>query len=177
MVGAADLLLVYAPEASALEYAEDMGVELLMQPITRDALVFLVNADNPVTSLSQEEAVGIYSGEITNWSEVGGEDRPIVAYQRVEASGSQVMMRAQVMSLKERTYVKSAQTIGESKGRILFHYIVPNGIYPIIANTTMNVAQAILTEASLSFLGLGDPNVVSWGQMIMAGKSYLINGW
>ena len=87
------------------------------------------------------------------------------------------MMRAQVMSLKERTYVKSAQTIGESKGRILFHYIVPNGIYPIIANTTMNVAQAILTEASLSFLGLGDPNVVSWGQMIMAGKSYLINGW
>ena len=87
------------------------------------------------------------------------------------------MMRAQVMSLKERTYVKSAQTIGESKGRILFHYIVPNGIYPIIANTTMNVAQAILTEASLSFLGLGDPNVASWGQMIMAGKSYLINGW
>ena len=87
------------------------------------------------------------------------------------------MMRAQVMSLKERTYVKSAQTIGESKGRILFHYIVPNGIYPIIANTTMNVAQAILTEASLSFLGLGDPNVVSWGQMIMSGKSYLVNGW
>ena len=87
------------------------------------------------------------------------------------------MMRAQVMSLKERTYVKSAQTIGESKWRILFHYIVPNGIYPIIANTTMNVAQAILTEASLSFLGLGDPNVVSWGQMIMSGKSYLVNGW
>ena len=47
----------------------------------------------------------------------------------------------------------------------------------IIANTTMNVAQAILTEASLSFLGLGDPNVVSWGQMIMSGKSYLVNGW
>lgn len=87
------------------------------------------------------------------------------------------MMRAQVMSLKERTYVKSAQTIGESRGRILFHYIVPNGVYPIVANTTMNVAQAILTEASLSFLGLGDPNVVSWGQMIMIGKSYLVNGW
>ncbi|MCI8389514.1 MAG: ABC transporter permease [Roseburia sp.] len=87
------------------------------------------------------------------------------------------MMRTQVMSLKERTYVKSAQTIGESGARILFHYIVPNGIYPIIANTTMNVAQAILTEAGLSFLGLGDPNQVSWGQMIMGGKSYLVNGW
>ena len=87
------------------------------------------------------------------------------------------MMRAEVMSLKERTYVKSAQVIGESKKKILFHYIVPNGIYPIIANTTMNVAQAILTEASLSFLGLGDPNAISWGQMIMQGKSYLVSGW
>ncbi|MBQ9301342.1 MAG: ABC transporter permease [Clostridia bacterium] len=87
------------------------------------------------------------------------------------------MMRAQVLSLKERTYVKSAAVMGESRARILFHYIIPNGIYPIIANTTMNVAQAILTEASLSFLGLGDPNIVSWGQMIMQGKSYLVNGW
>ena len=87
------------------------------------------------------------------------------------------MMRAEVMSLKERTYVKSAQTIGESRKKILFHYIVPNGIYPVIANTTMNVSQAILTEASLSFLGLGDPNVISWGQMIMQGKSYLVDGW
>ena len=84
-------------EVREMRVATRKGVELLMQPITRDALVFLVNADNPVTSLSQEEAVGIYSGKITNWSEVGGEDRPIVAYQRVEASGSQVMMRAQVM--------------------------------------------------------------------------------
>ena len=41
----------------------------------------------------------------------------------------------------------------------------------------MNVAQATLTEAGLSFLGLGDPNQVSWGQMIMGGKSYLVNGW
>ena len=87
------------------------------------------------------------------------------------------MMRAQVLSLKERTYVKAAISMGESKATILFKYIVPNGLYPIVANTTMNVAQAILTEASLSFLGLGDPNVVSWGQMIMTGKSYLVKGW
>lgn len=87
------------------------------------------------------------------------------------------MMRAQVMSIKERTFVKSAKVMGESHSRILFHYIIPTGIYPIIANTTMNVAQAIITEAGLSFLGLGDPNVSSWGQMIMDGKPYLINGW
>ena len=87
------------------------------------------------------------------------------------------MMRAQVMTLKERTFIKSARVLGESNFTILFHYIIPNGIYPVIANTTMNVAQAIITEAGLSFLGLGDPNSVSWGQMIMNGKPYLVNGW
>ena len=45
------------------------------------------------------------------------------------------------------------------------------------ANTTMNIGGAILTEASLSFLGLGDPNVVSWGQMINQGRGYILNGW
>ncbi|HJB21706.1 MAG TPA: ABC transporter permease [Candidatus Fournierella merdavium] len=88
------------------------------------------------------------------------------------------MMRVQAMSLKERTFVKSATAMGESRPRVLFKYIIPNGLFPIVANTTMDVAKAILTEASLSFLGLGDPNVVSWGQMIFDGKQYLsANGW
>lgn len=86
------------------------------------------------------------------------------------------MMRVQAMSLKERTFVKSAVAMGESRTRILFKYIIPNGLFPIVANTTMDVAKAILTEASLSFLGLGDPNVVSWGQMIFEGKQYLASG-
>jgi peptide/nickel transport system permease protein len=87
------------------------------------------------------------------------------------------MMRVQAMSIKERTFVKSSVSMGESKRQILFKYIIPNGLFPIIANTTMDVAKAILTEASLSFLGLGDPNVISWGQMIYDGKQYLSSGW
>lgn len=87
------------------------------------------------------------------------------------------MMRVQAMSIKERTFVKSAVAMGESKRQILFKYIIPNGLFPVIANTTMGVAKAILTEASLSFLGLGDPNVVSRGQMIFDGKQYLTSGW
>ena len=87
------------------------------------------------------------------------------------------MMRVQAMSIKERTFVKSAVAMGESKRQILFKYIIPNGLFPVIANTTMGVAKAILTEASLSFLGLGDPNVVSWGQMIFDGKQHLTSGW
>ena len=87
------------------------------------------------------------------------------------------LMRAQAMSLRERTFVRSAEAIGESRFSIIFRYIVPNGIFPVIANTTMNIGGAILTEASLSFLGLGDPNVVSWGQMINQGRGYILNGW
>ena len=91
--------------------------------------------------------------------------------------GNAKLMRAQALSLKERTFIKSAEAVGESKLKILFGHIVPNGIFPIIANTTMGVAGAILTESSLSFLGLGDPNIISWGQIIQNGKSYFQTGW
>lgn len=88
-----------------------------------------------------------------------------------------LLMRAQAVSLRERTFVMAAYAIGESRTRILLKHIIPNGIFPIIANTTMNIASAILMESSLSFLGLGDPNVISWGQVIHHGRSYLTSGW
>lgn len=91
--------------------------------------------------------------------------------------GNARLMRVQAMSLRERTFVKSAIAIGETNRQVIFRYIIPNGIFPIIANTTMGIGGAILTEASLSFLGLGDPNIVSWGQMVFQGKSYLTSGW
>lgn len=91
--------------------------------------------------------------------------------------GNAKLMRAQAMSLRQRTFIKSAESIGESRFSILFRHVIPNGIFPIIANTTMGIASAILTESSLAFLGLGDPNVISWGQVIQSGKSYLTNGW
>lgn len=87
------------------------------------------------------------------------------------------LMRVQAMSLKERTFIKSVTAIGESKSSVLFRYIIPNGIFPVIANTTLSVAGAILTEAGLSFLGLGDPNIISWGQMIYDGKAYMASAW
>jgi peptide/nickel transport system permease protein len=91
--------------------------------------------------------------------------------------GNALLMRSQAVSLRERTFVKSAFAVGESRARILMKHIIPNGIYPIIANTTMNISAAILMESSLSFLGLGDPNIVSWGQIISHGRSYLTSGW
>lgn len=87
------------------------------------------------------------------------------------------IMRGQAIALKERTFVKSAITIGESRWSILFKHIIPHGIYPIISDASMAISGAILYEASLSFLGLGDPESISWGQLIYHGKGYLINGW
>lgn len=92
-------------------------------------------------------------------------------------SSNAKLMRAQALSLRERTFVKSAIALGERKMQVLFKYILPNGIFPVVANTTRGMAGAILTEASLSFLGLGDPNTISWGQMIYQGKSYVTSAW
>lgn len=95
--GDAALLLVYEPSKDAWDYAREQGVALEVQAIGYDAPVFLINDGNPVETLTQQQIVDIYAGKIANWAEVGGNDQPIVAYQRVENSGSQVMMRAQVM--------------------------------------------------------------------------------
>lgn len=92
-------------------------------------------------------------------------------------TGNAKIMRAQALSLRNRTFVKAAKSIGESQGRILLSHIIPNGVYPIVSNTAMGVCTAIMTEASLSFLGLGDPNVVSWGQLVSNGKAYITSGW
>jgi peptide/nickel transport system permease protein len=83
------------------------------------------------------------------------------------------LMRAQTLSLKERVFIAGARAMGENQSQILFKYIIPNGMYPVISNTTMSMAYAVLTEAALSFMGLGDPNVISWGQMINDGRNYI----
>ncbi len=91
--------------------------------------------------------------------------------------GNAKLMRAQALSLRERTFVKSAIAMGETRMQIMFKYILPNGVFPVVANTTRGMAGAILTEAGLSFLGLGDPSIISWGQMIYAGQDYITVGW
>jgi peptide/nickel transport system permease protein len=87
------------------------------------------------------------------------------------------IMRSQVLTLKTRPYVKASIAAGASATRVLVRHIIPNGVYPVIANTALQMGSAILTEAGLSFLGLGDPNVVSWGQMIQAGQRYMNVAW
>ena len=96
MAGEADLLLAGEPEPAVMERLE-AGDRLLLTPFATDALVFVVNADNPVNGLTTEQLQKIYTGEITNWSQVGGEDREIVPFQRNATAGSQTAMIQPVM--------------------------------------------------------------------------------
>lgn len=90
--GDADLIFCAKPSEEQLAYAKEKGVELELIPIGREAFVFIVNAENPVNSLTEEQVRDIYSGKIRNWSEVGGKNRLINALERNEGSGSQTRM-------------------------------------------------------------------------------------
>ena len=94
--GRADLLLVYEASKPTKEKHRP-ETKFDMRPIGLDALVFITNRNNPVETLTEAQIRGIFSGEITNWSEVGGLDSPIVAFQRPTLSGSQTLMLDLVM--------------------------------------------------------------------------------
>lgn len=95
--------VIFAAEISEedKEYAKEKGVELTIIPTTSSAFVFIVNTKNPVDALTFEQIQRIYTGEITNWSEVGGTNEEIIAYQRPTGSGSQTAMLSLVMKDKE----------------------------------------------------------------------------
>ncbi len=73
--------------------------------------------------------------------------------------------------------VDAARVAGAGNLRLAFKEIRPNAIPPVVAVTTLQVGYAILAEASLSFVGLGDPNVMSWGYMLPNAQAYLRSGW
>ncbi|OAZ49396.1 PstS family phosphate ABC transporter substrate-binding protein [Paenibacillus polymyxa] len=93
----ADLILVAGPSDEELRLAKSRGIQMKLTPIGWDAFIFLVHKGNPVNGLSSEQVRSIYEGSIRNWSEVGGKNQPIVAYQREENSGSQTYMQKKVM--------------------------------------------------------------------------------
>ena len=87
------------------------------------------------------------------------------------------VVRAEVLSLRTREFVQAARVLGRSHPSILLRDILPNALSPILVLASLMVASAILLEAALSFVGLGDPNLMSWGYMIGAGRSVLRLAW
>lgn len=111
-----DLILVTSPSEDEEKLAEKANVELEVTKVVNEGFVFFLNKNNPVDSLTVEQIKKIYSGEITNWKEVGGNDEEIIAYQRPNNSGSQTGMLDLVMKdkkIKEAPKEDIAMTMSE----------------------------------------------------------------
>lgn len=91
--GNTDLIFAAGPSDEQIKQAEQQGITLDLTPIGKEAFVFFVNSKNDINQLSLEQIKGIYSGKITNWSEVGGKDDAIRAFQRPQDSGSQTALQ------------------------------------------------------------------------------------
>ena len=87
------------------------------------------------------------------------------------------VVRGEVLSVKSREFVQAAIVAGQGDFGVLFRQVIPNTLSPLIVTGSLLVATAILTESALAFLGLGAPNLMSWGFMVGAGRSFLRDAW
>jgi peptide/nickel transport system permease protein len=87
------------------------------------------------------------------------------------------LVRSEFLSLRQRDFVQAALLAGQSSAKIIFRQILPNAVSPIVVMGSLMVASSILLESALSFLGLGDPNMMSWGYMVGAARSALHQAW
>lgn len=170
-----DMFFGARPSASQLTEAEELGVELKITAIGREAFVFFVEEDNSVSDLTAEQLKAIYHGDITNWSELGGKNQEILAFQRPKNSGSQTMMEYFMgdISLKEpQTYeridamtgvIKEVAQYANEKGAIgySFRYFLEelnqekgvkmlsiDGVYPSLENIE-NGSYPLVTNVCL----------------------------
>ena len=114
----AKLLICAQPADSVIEMMKEENFEYDMEAFASEALVFVVNASNPIESLTTEQIQKIYTGEITNWKELGGEDRKIVPIQRNKEAGSQVMMEKIVMKDLKMMEAPKELVVGDMGGLI-----------------------------------------------------------
>lgn len=101
----------------------------------------------------------------------------VIAITVVSWPGVARLVRGEFLSLKNREFVQACHTLGMSDMRIMMREILPNCLSPIIVIGSLMVATAILIESGLAFLGLGDPNIMSWGFLIGAGRTMLRSAW
>ena len=87
------------------------------------------------------------------------------------------IVRGEFRTLRSREFVQAAEVLGQGSGRIIFGEILPNALSPVIVSASLMVATAVLLESALSFLGLGDPNLMSWGYMIGASRTVIRQAW
>jgi phosphate transport system substrate-binding protein len=116
--GETDIIFVAEPSKAQVEMIKEKGDEFVLTPMGYEAFVFFTNIKNPVENLSIQEIQDIYGGEVTNWKDVGGENKKILPYQRPENSGSQTVMENKVM--KDRTMLEpTKETYAGGMGEII----------------------------------------------------------
>jgi peptide/nickel transport system permease protein len=84
------------------------------------------------------------------------------------------LVRGEFLRLKNQDFVTAAHALGASGARVMFRHILPNALGPVLVSVTFGVASAILTESGLSFLGLGDVNLPSWGKVLNGGIQHMV---
>src|SRR6185437_11426429 len=87
------------------------------------------------------------------------------------------LTRSEFLRIRELEYVTAARSVGARNGRIMWKVILPNALPPLIVSATLTIGVAILFQAGLSFLGLDDPNSMSWGLMIGTNRQYILDAW
>lgn len=92
-------------------------------------------------------------------------------------AGNARIIRGEVLRIKESQFIEAARSLGASKTRIIFKHIFPNVLHVIIVLTTLMIATAILVEAAVSFLGFGDPNAITWGQLLQKANEAVKEAW
>ncbi len=100
-----------------------------------------------------------------------------IAIGVVSWPGTARLARGEFLRLKRREYVLAERVIGAGDARIIWRVILPNALAPLIVSATLAIGTAILFEAGLSFLGLGDPNIMSWGLMLGSNRPYILTAW
>lgn len=189
--GNADIVFCAKPSEEQLQYAKDAGVELEFVPIGHEAFVFLVNKDNPVNNLTCDQVRRIYSADITNWAEIGGDNRPVDALQRNEGSGSQTALESFMgdTPLKKKISGLNGSAIGFSF-RFYVEGIVGNGdikmlaldgVYPDkknIANGTYPVVADLYAVYDKANENKNIPVLIDWilsdeGQKVVEESGYV----
>ncbi len=92
-------------------------------------------------------------------------------------TGTARLVRSEVLSLRTMDFITASKALGASDRRIIFRHLVPNTLSSIIVITTLSIPGVILAESALSFIGLGDPAVTSWGRVLNAGQDSLVTTW
>lgn len=154
--GETDLIVVSEPSEEELSKAADAGIDFELTKITSDGFVFFVNKDNPVDNVSFEDIKKIYTGEITNWKDLGGNDAEIIAYQRPANSGSQTGLLNLVLQGEEPKIPTVTENVALSMVGIIDYVANYDNSINAIGYSYYYYANVMYKNDKLKFLAIDD---------------------